>query len=180
MAQFSLHSCIFTNNFMNEAYLCLGGNIGDREKALTLALTKIGEQAGRIECSSGIYETEAWGVEKQQAYLNQCLKISTRLTPQELIQALLAIEKSLGRQRNFDHTYEPRTLDIDILFYNNIVIEQEHLVIPHPRLQLRKFVLIPLNEIASNYLHPLLNKTIFNILKECSDTSEVKPFKTGH
>lgn len=165
---------------MNEAYLCLGGNIGDREKALNLALVKISELAGQIETKSAIYETEAWGVEKQQAYLNQCAKITTELTPGELIETLLSIEKSLGRERNFDHTYEPRTLDIDILFYNNFIIEQEHLVIPHPRLQLRKFVLIPLNEIAPNYLHPALNKTIFSMLKECEDTSEVKPFKTGH
>lgn len=165
---------------MNEAYLCLGGNIGDREKALNLALIKISEFAGKIEKKSAIYETEAWGVENQQAYLNQCVKITTELTPGELIEILLSIEKNLGRQRNFDHNYEPRTLDIDILFYNTLVLEQEHLVIPHPRLQLRKFVLIPLNEIASNYLHPLLNKTIFSILKKCEDTSDVKLFKAVH
>ncbi|MCD6017838.1 MAG: folK [Bacteroidetes bacterium] len=165
---------------MNEAYLCLGGNIGDREKALTMAHIQISEQAGKIETKSGIYETEAWGVENQQAYLNQCVKIYTELTPQELIKTLLLIEKNLGRERNFDHTYEPRTLDIDILFYNDLAMEREHLVIPHPRLHLRKFVLIPLDEIASNHLHPLLNKTIFNLLKECIDTSEVKPFKAGH
>ncbi|MES2567583.1 MAG: 2-amino-4-hydroxy-6-hydroxymethyldihydropteridine diphosphokinase [Bacteroidota bacterium] len=161
---------------MNEAYLCLGGNIGDREKALKLALLKISELAGKIETKSGIYETEAWGVENQQAYLNQCVKIQTDLPAQALLKTLLKIEKSLGRERNFDHTYEPRTLDIDILFYNDMISEQSHLVIPHPRLHLRKFVLIPLNEIASNHLHPLLNKTIFSLLKECEDTSDVKPF----
>lgn len=165
---------------MNEAYLCLGGNIGDREKALKLALLKITEETGKIESKSAIYETEAWGVENQQSYLNQCIKISTCLNPEQLIKILLSIEKSLGRERKFDHTYEPRTLDIDILFYNDLITEQEHLVIPHPRLQLRKFVLIPLNEIATNYLHPVLNKTIFNMLKECEDTSEVKLFKAGH
>lgn len=165
---------------MNEAYLCLGGNIGDRENALKQALIKISEETGKIDVKSAIYETQAWGVDNQQAYLNQCVKITTDLSPENLIKTLLSIEKSLGRERNFDHTYEPRTLDIDILFYNNLITEQEHLVIPHPRLQLRKFVLIPLNEIASNYLHPSLNKTIFSILKECEDTSEVKPFKTGH
>lgn len=159
---------------MNEAYLCLGGNIGDREKALKLALLKINEVVGEIYSYSGIYETEAWGVDNQQAYLNQCIKIKTTLLPGDLIKTLLDIEKDLGRERNFDHTYEPRTLDIDILFYNNLIIEREHLVIPHPRLHLRNFVLIPLNEIATNYLHPLLNKTIFNLLMECPDTSEVK------
>ncbi len=163
---------------MNSAYLCLGGNIGDREKSLQLALVKINETAGKIIIKSDIYETEAWGVESQQAYLNQCVKIETMLTPENLIATLLNIEKSLGRERSFNHIYESRTLDIDILFYNNLIMAKEHLVIPHPRLQLRKFVLIPLNEIAQDYLHPILNKTIFSLLKECEDTSEVKHFKS--
>lgn len=163
---------------MNSAYLCLGGNIGDREKALQQAIVKINETAGEIITKSGIYETEAWGVENQQAYLNQCVKIVTTLTPENLITALLSIEKSLGRERSFNQIYESRTLDIDILFYNDSIVNKEHLVIPHPRLQLRKFVLIPLHEIAQDYLHPILNKTIFSLLKECEDTSEVKHFKS--
>ncbi|MBC7694738.1 MAG: 2-amino-4-hydroxy-6-hydroxymethyldihydropteridine diphosphokinase [Burkholderiales bacterium] len=162
---------------MNSAYLCLGGNIGNRENALHLALIKINEIVGQITSKSKVYETEAWGVENQKAYLNQCVKIETKLTPNELISALLAIEKSLGRERTFNHTYEPRTLDIDILLYNDIIVNTDDLIIPHPRLQLRRFVLIPLNEIASNYLHPLLNKTIFNLLIECEDNSEVKQIK---
>jgi 2-amino-4-hydroxy-6-hydroxymethyldihydropteridine diphosphokinase len=163
---------------MNVTYLCLGGNIGDREKALSHAILKINEQVGNIVAKSTIYETEAWGVENQQAYLNQCLKVETNLKSYELIDALLVIEKELGRERIINHTYEPRTIDIDILFYNNDIINESKLLVPHPRLHLRKFVLIPLEEIASNYLHPLLNKTIFNLLSECEDTSDVKQFKT--
>ena len=163
---------------MNRAYLCLGGNIGDREKALQLALTKINATAGKIITKSAIYETEAWGVENQQAYLNQCVKIETTHSPEDLIATLLNIEKSLGRERSFNHIYESRTLDIDILFYNDFVVNKDHLVIPHPRLHLRKFVLIPMNEISQDYLHPILNKTIFSLLKECEDTSEVNHFKT--
>jgi 2-amino-4-hydroxy-6-hydroxymethyldihydropteridine diphosphokinase len=159
-------------------YLCLGGNIGDREKALRHAILKISQQIGEINSISNIYETEAWGVENQQAYLNQCIKVKTNFKSYELIDALLRIEKELGRERTNNQTYEPRTIDIDILFYNNDIINESNLLVPHPRLHLRKFVLIPLEEIASNYLHPLLNKTIFNLLSECKDTSEVKLFKT--
>jgi 2-amino-4-hydroxy-6-hydroxymethyldihydropteridine diphosphokinase len=163
---------------MNVTYLCLGGNIGDREKALSHAIQKISEQVGDIQAKSTIYETEAWGVENQQAYLNQCIKVKTDLKATELIDVLLLIEKELGRERTINQIYEPRTIDIDILFYNNDIINESKLLVPHPRLHVRKFVLIPLEEIASNYLHPLLNKTIFNLLSECEDTSDVKLFKT--
>lgn len=161
---------------MNVTYLCLGGNIGDRELALKLALSKITEKIGDITSQSNIYETEAWGVENQQAYLNQCIEVKTPLSSSELIESLLFIEKDLGRKRTISETYEPRTIDIDILFYNDAIINEQNLIVPHPRLHLRKFVLIPLNEIAPNYLHPLLNKPIFNLLSECNDTSDVKQF----
>jgi len=161
---------------MNVTYLCLGGNIGDRETALKLALSKIEGQIGEITSQSSIYETEAWGVENQQAYLNQCIEVKTTLSASSLIESLLLIEKELGRMRTISDTYEPRTIDIDILFYNHDIINEPKLIVPHPRLHLRKFVLIPLNEIASNYLHPLLNKTIFSLLSECDDSSDVKQF----
>ena len=163
---------------MNVTYLCLGGNIGDREKTLKLALFKINEQVGCIDAKSSIYETEAWGVDNQQTYLNQCIKVKTHLNPIELINTLLSIEQRLGRKRVVNEVYEPRTIDIDIIFYNQEIIDSEQLNVPHPRLHLRKFVLIPLNEICSNYLHPLLNKTIFNLLSTCEDQSEVKLFKS--
>lgn len=159
---------------MNVTYLCLGGNIGDRELALKLALSKITEKIGDITSQSNIYETEAWGVENQQAYLNQCIEVKTPLSSSSLIESLLFIEKDMGRKRTNSETYEPRTIDIDILFYNDAIISEQNLIVPHPRLHLRKFVLIPLNEIAPNYLHPLLNKTIFNLLSECNDMSDVK------
>lgn len=162
---------------MNVTYLCLGGNIGDRESAIYQALFEISQRVGKITAQSKVYETEAWGVENQQAYLNQCIEVKTLLSPDELITTLLSIEQYLGRVRSLNGVYEPRTIDIDILFYNHAIIENEQLTIPHPRLQLRKFVLIPLNEICSNYLHPLLNKTIFNLLSQCEDQSEVKLFK---
>lgn len=162
---------------MNVTYLCLGGNIGDREKALQLALFEINLLIGVITAQSSIYETEAWGVENQQAYLNQCIEVKTGLNPNELIHKLLHIEKELGRERTESETYEPRTIDIDILFYNQEIIDSKQLTIPHPRLHLRKFVLIPLSDICPNYLHPILNKTIFNLLSHCEDQSKVNYFK---
>ena len=163
---------------MNVAYLCLGGNIGDRESAIYQALFEISQKVGEIKAQSKIYETEAWGVENQQAYLNQCIEVSTYLSADELITNLLSIEQYLGRTRTLNGGYEPRTIDLDVLFFNNEVINSTHLTVPHPRLHLRKFVLIPLNEICPNYLHPILNKTIFNLLSECSDLSEVNLFKS--
>lgn len=163
--------------FMNAVYLCLGGNIGDREAFLAEAARQIGEKAGTVKQLSSVYETEAWGVSGQQAYLNRCISVESDLAPVELLNVLLDIEKELGRTRDPWKTYEPRTIDIDMLLYNGLVLEQEHLTLPHPRLHLRKFVLIPLNEIAGAYLHPVLNKTIFNLLEECPDTSEVSLYQ---
>jgi len=162
---------------MNVAYLCLGGNIEDREKSIELAISKIDHQVGEVTIKSNIYETEAWGVENQQAYLNQCIKVNTNLNSIELINKLLLIEKELGRERILNTTYVPRIIDIDILFFNSEIINSPQLIVPHPRLHLRKFVLIPLNEIAPNYLHPVLNKYIFNLLIECDDTLKVTPYK---
>jgi 2-amino-4-hydroxy-6-hydroxymethyldihydropteridine diphosphokinase len=165
---------------MNVTYLCLGGNIEDREKYIELALSKIAYQVGKITSKSKIYETEAWGVENQQAYLNQCIEVKTNLTSHELIDILLLIEKDLGRERTLNINYEPRSIDIDILFYNNEIINTPQLIVPHPRLHLRKFVLIPLNEITPNYLHPLLNKSIFKLLTECDDASEVTHYRINN
>ena len=162
---------------MNVAYLCLGGNLGDRESSIKAAISKIQEVAGDISAISRIYETEAWGVTNQSAYLNCCVELKTTLTPEELIGCLLKIEHDMGRERNLYHTYEPRTIDIDILFYNDLVSELNHLTVPHPRLHLRKFVLIPLNDIASEFKHPVFGKTVRDLLLECSDTSEVKLYK---
>ncbi|MES2515566.1 MAG: 2-amino-4-hydroxy-6-hydroxymethyldihydropteridine diphosphokinase [Bacteroidota bacterium] len=161
---------------MNVAYLCLGGNIGDRENALRLAVLKIGDTAGQITASSSIYETEAWGVENQQAYLNQCIELTTHLGSAELLTTLLFIEKELGRERSDSETYQPRTIDIDILFFNREIITSAQLIVPHPRLHLRKFVLVPLKDICPGFLHPLLNKTILNLWSHCPDTSEVTLF----
>jgi 2-amino-4-hydroxy-6-hydroxymethyldihydropteridine diphosphokinase len=162
---------------MNVAFLCLGGNIGNREFTLKQAVEKINHEIGKVISQSNYYETEAWGVENQDKYLNQCICIETLLTSSQILKKSLEIELSLGRKRNHKETYEPRTIDIDMLFYNSDFIQTKELTIPHPRLQLRKFVLIPLNEIAPTFLHPTLNKTIQTLLMECDDSCEVLLYK---
>jgi 2-amino-4-hydroxy-6-hydroxymethyldihydropteridine diphosphokinase len=162
---------------MNVAFLCLGGNIGNREFTLKKAVEKINHEIGKVISQSNYYETEAWGVENQDRYLNQCICIETLLTSSQVLKKSVEIELSLGRKRNHKETYEPRTIDIDMLFYNSDFIQTKELTIPHPRLQLRKFVLIPLNEIAPTFLHPTLNKTIQTLLMECDDSCEVLLYK---
>jgi 2-amino-4-hydroxy-6-hydroxymethyldihydropteridine diphosphokinase len=152
---------------MNEVYLLTGGNIGDRLNYLSQARSEIARRCGEIENESSVYETAAWGNEQQEAFLNQVLKIRTEQTPSQVLKTILQIEEYLGRKRELK--YGPRTIDIDILFFNNEVLNQPGLVIPHPQIQNRRFVLVPLNEIAPGKLHPLFNKTIGQLLAECPD-----------
>lgn len=160
---------------MNEVYLCLGGNIGNRAYTMQFAISKIRDIVGHVTALSPLYETEAWGTPHQQAYFNQCLGVRTSLCANDLMAALLDIERQLGRKRNDTNGYEPRTIDIDVLFFNHDVIEQPQLIVPHPRLHLRKFVLVPLCDIAPNYRHPLLKETVRELLHRCEDPLKVYP-----
>lgn len=161
---------------MNRAFLCLGGNLGNRLENIEKALLFIEKQAGPIAKTSPVYETEAWGSKSSKKYLNLCVQIETTLSAKALMQKLLSIEKKLGRKRTNDRNSD-RIIDIDILFYNNDVIHTNDLQIPHPRLHLRKFVLKPMNDIAPKLKHPELRKQISQFLKECKDPLQVKTFK---
>ena len=156
---------------MNKAYLLIGGNIGDRLANLKEAISLLNEDAGSIEQVSSIYETAPWGNTQQDAFLNQALVLSTSHDAATLLRILLSIETKMGRIRNIP--LGPRTMDIDIIYFNNEIIETNQLTIPHPQLHKRNFVLIPLVEIAPNYLHPILNKTNSVLLSECKDESLV-------
>jgi deoxyguanosine kinase len=158
---------------MNTAFLSLGGNLGNRLENLEKTRAALNRQCGKIVQASGIYETEAWGHSSERKYLNQVVELQTKLDPRELLRKTLEIEKKLGRKRT-SKRYTDRSADIDILFFNEEVIDTTHLQVPHPRLHTRNFVLAPLSEIAGKYRHPVLNKNVNSLLKESTDGLSVK------
>lgn len=160
---------------MKDVYLLIGGNMGDRMAYFAESKKRIGETCGTIASQSFIYETEAWGLSDQAAFLNQALCIQSAKDPESLIHAILRIEESLGRKRQIK--YGPRLIDIDIIFYSDAVIRLPHLTVPHPQVQNRRFALQCLNDIAPDFLHPLLKKTVRQLLAECPDTLKVKKFQ---
>lgn len=154
-------------------YISFGSNLGDREGNINRAL-KLIEENSKIEILkvSLLYETEPVGYKDQPWFLNGALKIETNLSPEELLVTLQGIEERLGRRRNFKDG--PRTIDLDILLFNGQLIDTPKLKIPHPKMHLRNFVLVPLSEIAEGVIHPGLNKTIKELLLESPDKSRVK------
>jgi 2-amino-4-hydroxy-6-hydroxymethyldihydropteridine diphosphokinase len=157
---------------MNRTYLLIGGNVGDRHGNLEQASKLVETHAGKIVKRSSIYETAAWGKEDQPAFLNQVLHVETGLEPAALLQAVLKAEEEMGRTRQ--EKYGPRTIDIDILLYDDIILETNELTVPHPQLHLRRFALMPLAEIAASKIHPALKKSIDELLLECPDKLSVK------
>ena len=152
-------------------YLLLGGNQGDVQQSLALAQTIIAERIGAVTAASSLYRTAAWGVSDQPDFLNQVLAIETLHSPMEVLVICLDIEKILGRERR--ERWRERLIDIDLLFYDQQVLQEEHLTLPHPRLHLRNFTLIPLLEIAPDFVHPVFEKTIETLYCESKDSLEV-------
>ena len=159
---------------MNISYLLIGGNQGDRPARLAAARNFIRATGGDMLLASSIYETAAWGKTDQPDFLNQALKVSTDQDAQAWLLTLLGIEEKMGRRR--DQRYGPRIIDIDILFFNNSITREPGLTIPHPEIQNRRFALTPLDEIAPFFVHPVLQKTIRELLAECTDPLTVKQF----
>ena len=159
---------------MHIAYLLTGGNLGDRSKNINAARSAI-EACGVINKVSHIYQTAAWGDQEQPPFLNQGIELQTHLPPSALLHALLEIEKKMGRIRK--EKYGPRLIDIDILFYDKEVIDDEGLTIPHPEIQNRRFALACISDMAPHYMHPVLQKTITRLLKECTDPLPVQKWK---
>ncbi|MEP6584645.1 MAG: 2-amino-4-hydroxy-6-hydroxymethyldihydropteridine diphosphokinase [Ginsengibacter sp.] len=158
---------------MNTVYILTGGNIGDRLANLNSSQKFLEYEIGQIERSSLIYETAAWGSEDQPDFYNQVHIVSTRLSADEIMHRILGIEERMGRIRTFKNA--ARIIDIDVLFFNRDVINKPGLVIPHPEIANRRFVLVPLNELSPFIIHPTLNNTIRELLTICSDTLKVIP-----
>ena len=161
--------------FMNGIYLIIGGNMGERESNLQKCKSLIINALGDIISESAVYETAAWGKTNQPSFLNQVFFLESNLNPHQILATCLAIESQMGRVRH--EKWEARKIDIDILLFNDEVIDEEDLSIPHPHMKNRRFVLKPLADIAPNVVHPVYNKTIMELLENCPDTLEVTRFK---
>ena len=156
---------------MNKVYLLIGGNMGDRMANLAQAIHLINQEIGPIQLTSSIYETAAWGNTNQPDFLNQALMLETLLDAETVMHQLLNIEIGMGRKR--DIPMGPRTIYLDIIYFNDLVIENELITIPHPKIAERRFVLMPLAEMSPQFLHPVLNKTNEALLKDCGDSLAV-------
>lgn len=152
-------------------FLLMGSNLGIPSENLITARQKIENQIGKIVAQSSVYETSAWGKTDQPNYFNQALQIETRLSPDELLSEIHSIEKAMGRTRL--EKWEARLIDIDIIYFDNQIIQNDKLVIPHPLMAQRRFVLVPLVEINSQFMHPALGKTNKQLLNECTDPLDV-------
>lgn len=158
---------------MGTVFLGIGSNLGVRETNLRKAVESIEDNIGRIIKTSSVYETEPWGFISENKFLNMVAEVETDLALSAVLAAILKIELLLGRIRN-ENRYSSRAIDIDILLYEDKIIDEINLKIPHPLMHERRFVLVPLSEIAPDLIHPVLKKSSADLLKSCSDTSVVR------
>ena len=158
---------------LRTTYLSLGSNIDNKLANLQHAVNLIGQNIGRVTKVSSIYKTKSWGF-KSDDFFNICIQVSTNLNPENLLERVLEIEKKLGRKRGLSDDYQDRIIDIDVLLFDDDIIFYNDLKVPHPRMLDRKFVLVPLTEIAPNVKHPIAKNTILMCLQSCEDTTEIE------
>jgi len=158
---------------LRTTYLSLGSNLGNKLENLQNAIDLIDDKIGSVIKISSVYSSKSWGF-KSDDFLNICLEVSTSLNPEDLLNSIHKIEKKLGRIKSNKVAYSARTIDIDILLFENEIIFSQELIVPHKEMLKRKFVLIPLAEICPNLIHPIEKQTIKTCLKNCSDSSEVR------
>ena len=157
--------------------LLLGSDLGERSDFLNSAIMLLNKLLGEIIDKSSVYESEPWGFESDTKFLNQVVVAETKLNPEEILQTCQNIEKKLGRIRSDTGEYISRVIDIDILYIDDMIIEREELTVPHPKLQERRFTLVPLAEILPEFQHPVLKKNHKELLNECKDYSDVIVFR---
>lgn len=160
---------------MKTVYLLLGSNLGDREQNIITARHQISRHLGKVITASSLYKTAAWGKTDQPDFFNQVIVVNSALTPQEALHYILEIEKNMGRKRK--DKWGERTIDIDILLWADLVIHDTSLTIPHPGIPQRRFTLVPLCEVAKDFVHPVTGKTIAELLEACSDLLSVEKLK---
>ncbi|WP_223833935.1 2-amino-4-hydroxy-6-hydroxymethyldihydropteridine diphosphokinase [Spirosoma profusum] len=159
-----------------KTFLLLGANLGDRVATLQRAVDLIWQYVGAIEQQSPLYETTPWGIIDQPAFLNQVIRVKTTLEPEVLLKQTQAIEQDLGRIRK--EKWGARVIDIDILYYDQLISSSSTLTLPHPYLHQRRFTLVPLADVAPDFVHPLLHKTTLELLAACTDEGVVSRWKT--
>ncbi len=160
----------------NQVFILLGSNLGNKQANLSIARQEISRLAGKIVTASSIYKTDPWGNNQQPAFYNQVLELSSSLEAVALLSQVLDIEKKLGRIRK--NRWEARAIDIDILFFGSSIIQVDNLTVPHPEIPNRKFTLLPLIEIAPDFIHPASGKTVSQLLIECEDKLRVEKLIT--
>ena len=157
-----------------KVYIILGSNIGDKKNYIDNACIEISDSIGNIETYSSYYQTSPWGFESNDEFLNRVICVNSKLYPNEIMSLLLEIENRLGRVRHsIGKGYQSRTIDLDILLIDDLIINNESLIVPHPRMTERRFVLVPLSEIAGDFIHPQTRRSINHLLNICKDVEAV-------
>ena len=166
---------------MERCYVLFGSNMGDKDAIFAQACLLINNRCGCVVQVSAAYESEPWGFEAEEWFLNRVIVVETDKSPEELLQKLLDIERDLGRIRHPEiHTYISRTADLDLLYYGHRVINTDMLTVPHPRLHLRRFALVPMCEVAPEWVHPVFGLTQQELLQQCPDECVVREMETNN